>query len=394
MNLALMGRIPFYYRQLLFLTCASSLVLFCFTPSSEAKVKSVYKLLVTDYRGNRWIDYTAVDASTYVTYNGGTTFIKNVQVLAHWKIKNDESLYGKSIINTKKWSAKRPETEIASATPIPSILRDNRQVSKEKLVASSRYTKTAIVHRNHQRLSLAQRTSHQEAKEFAKFKGQEEAVVSDLLSPASQLQSELVKVPIGSGSSSSLIQNGRSVGPTVVNADFQLQPNRTGTLPDKNLSREKSRDNRTVKPASVSKITARKQQLNGKVLGRVNRYKSLIRSAAKDNDLDPELLIALVYVESGGDYRAVSPKKASGLTQLMAGTAKDLGVTNVFDPKQNISGGARYLKQQMDSFGQVSLALAAYNAGPTRVKTKKGLPSETQRYIQKVLQVKKALEAQ
>ena len=137
-----------------------------------------------------------------------------------------------------------------------------------------------------------------------------------------------------------------------------------------------------------------KQKLNNKILARVNRYKNLIRSAARDNDLDPELLIALVYVESGGNSRAVSPKKASGLTQLMAGTAKDLGVTNVFDPRQNISGGARYLKQQMDSFGQVSLALAAYNAGPTRVKTRNRLPSETQKYIKKVLQVKRALEAQ
>ena len=87
-------------------------------------------------------------------------------------------------------------------------------------------------------------------------------------------------------------------------------------------------------------------------------------------------------------------KKASGLTQLMAGTAKDLGVTNVFDPRQNISGGARYLKQQIDSFGQVSLALAAYNAGPTRVKKRNSLPSETQKYIEKVLQIKRALEAQ
>ena len=64
-------------------------------------MKTIYKLLVTDYRGNRWIDYTAVDSSTYVAYNGGVTFIKDVKVISHWKIKSDESLYGKSLINTK-----------------------------------------------------------------------------------------------------------------------------------------------------------------------------------------------------------------------------------------------------------------------------------------------------
>ena len=166
------------------------------------------------------------------------------------------------------------------------------------------------------------------------------------------------------------------------------------SLAKKGFVHTKPKKNQQKKLTSVDAKSKRKQELNDKILARVNRYKNLIRSAARDNDLDPELLIALVYVESGGNSRAVSPKKASGLTQLMAGTAKDLGVTNVFDPRQNISGGARYLKQQIDSFGQVSLALAAYNAGPTRVKKRNSLPSETQRYIEKVLQIKRALEAQ
>ena len=264
---------------------------------------------------------------------------------------------------------------------------------RKESTASPLYTKAAIVRRNRKRLELVQHRSHQKAKEFDKFQSQNSTVISDLLKPHDQSQIELVESSIESRSPE---DSSIDLAKILVEEPFASQPSSTETLSsvNKNFVRVKNKKNRPKNLTSVDEKSKREQKLNNKILARVNRYKNLIRSAAKDNDLDPELLIALVYVESGGNSRAVSPKKASGLTQLMAGTAKDLGVTNVFDPRQNISGGARYLKQQMDSFGQVSLALAAYNAGPTRVKTRNRLPSETQRYIKKVLQVKRALEAQ
>ena len=90
MNLALKGILILNFHRLLYPIILCFLAFTFFVSDSEAKVKTVYKLLVTDYRGNRWIDYTAVDASTYVAYNGGVTFIKDVKVISHWKIKSDE----------------------------------------------------------------------------------------------------------------------------------------------------------------------------------------------------------------------------------------------------------------------------------------------------------------
>ena len=393
MNLALKGILILNFHRLLYPIILCFLAFTFFVSDSEAKVKTVYKLLVTDYRGNRWIDYTAVDASTYVAYNGGVTFIKDVKVISHWKIKSDESLYGKSLINTKSWDQKIPQVKVESSSSVPLASKSSRSAVRKKSTASPLYTKAAIVRRNRKRLELVQHRSHQKAKEFDKFQSQNSTVISDLLKPHDQSQIELVESSIESRSPE---DSSIDLAKILVEEPFASQPSSTETLSsvNKNFVRVKNKKNRPKNLTSVDEKSKREQKLNNKILARVNRYKNLIRSAAKDNDLDPELLIALVYVESGGNSRAVSPKKASGLTQLMAGTAKDLGVTNVFDPRQNISGGARYLKQQMDSFGQVSLALAAYNAGPTRVKTRNRLPSETQKYIKKVLQVKRALEAQ
>ena len=389
-----MGILILNFHRLLYLAVLGFLAFTCFVSNSEAKVKTIYKLLVTDYRGNRWIDYTAVDSSTYVAYNGGVTFIKDVKVISHWKIKSDESLYGKSLINTKSWDQKIPQVRIESSPPTPLASKSSRSDVRKESTASALYTKVAIVRRNRQRLELVHHQSHQKAKEFDKFQSQNSTVVSSLLKPHNQSQTELVKSSIESRSSQA--DNSIDLVKRSGAKPFISPPSLTEklSLAKKSFVHTKPKKNQQKKLTSVDAKSKRKQELNDKILARVNRYKSLIRSAARDNDLDPELLIALVYVESGGNSRAVSPKKASGLTQLMAGTAKDLGVTNVFDPRQNISGGARYLKQQIDSFGQVSLALAAYNAGPTRVKKRNSLPSETQRYIEKVLQIKRALEAQ
>lgn len=112
----------------------------------------------------------------------------------------------------------------------------------------------------------------------------------------------------------------------------------------------------------------------------------MAREVARQEGIDPNLFISLIQQESNFDPMAVSSKGAIGLTQLMPSTAKELGV----DPNnmmQNLTGGARYLKQQLGAFPSVDLALAAYNAGPTRVRELGRIPDipETQNYVKSVL---------
>lgn len=96
------------------------------------------------------------------------------------------------------------------------------------------------------------------------------------------------------------------------------------------------------------------------------RWRPAIVRAAQAAGIDPELLTAVVWTESGFQADAVSPAGAIGLTQLMPGTADQLGV-DPYDPYQNLEGGARFLRTMIDRFGRLDLALAAYNAGPVRV---------------------------
>lgn len=111
-----------------------------------------------------------------------------------------------------------------------------------------------------------------------------------------------------------------------------------------------------------------------------------IEAAATEAGVDPRLLAALTWAESGFNAGARSGAGAIGLTQLMPGTAAGLGVDPI-DPAQNLRGGARYLRAQLDRFGSVELALAAYNAGPGRVAQAGGVPriAETQAYVPRVL---------
>ena len=117
-------------------------------------------------------------------------------------------------------------------------------------------------------------------------------------------------------------------------------------------------------------------------------YAAEISAAATRNGVDPNVLSGLIRAESNFDPNATSSAGAQGLTQLMPGTAAGLGVTNPLDPAQSIEGGARYLRQQLDHFGgDVTKALAAYNAGPGAVERFGGVPpyEETQNYVRRVL---------
>ncbi|MBT0652948.1 lytic transglycosylase domain-containing protein [Geomobilimonas luticola] len=122
-------------------------------------------------------------------------------------------------------------------------------------------------------------------------------------------------------------------------------------------------------------------------------FDPIINACALEFGVDKSLVKAVIHAESGYDPNAVSRKGASGLMQLMPKTAQDLKVSNSFDPRENIRGGVRYLKFLLTTFkGDERLALAAYNAGLTKVAQHGGVPpyAETQNYVSKVLSYKQS----
>ena len=146
----------------------------------------------------------------------------------------------------------------------------------------------------------------------------------------------------------------------------------------------------TATPASFSSLasgTSTPSTATTSALPASVPYGAEITQAAQANGVDPALLAGLIKQESGFNPSAGSGAGAQGLTQLMPGTAHTLGVSNPLDPVQSINGGAKYLKQQLDTFGgDVTKALAAYNAGPGAVQRFGGVPpyAETQNYVRVV----------
>ena len=116
-------------------------------------------------------------------------------------------------------------------------------------------------------------------------------------------------------------------------------------------------------------------------------YLPHVYAAEAQYGLPTGLLDALIWTESRYNPLAVSGAGAAGLGQLMPGTARELGVFNRFDPRTNLMGAARYLRQMLDKFGMVHLAIAAYNAGPGAVERAGGIPlnGETPSYVRNVL---------
>ena len=125
-------------------------------------------------------------------------------------------------------------------------------------------------------------------------------------------------------------------------------------------------------------------------------YRDITRSLSQRIAIDEALIRAVIHAESAFNPTAKSSKGALGLMQLMPETARQLGVTQRNDPRQNLSGGTRYLKEQLERFeGDETLALAAYNAGPGAVTRFEGVPPylETQRYIKRVSLLKRRYQS-
>jgi len=140
---------------------------------------------------------------------------------------------------------------------------------------------------------------------------------------------------------------------------------------------------------SFAKTLAWEQQALGANVGSGDQsIVGMVRAAALQQGVDPQLALAVAKAESGLRPQAVSPAGAQGVMQLMPETAKDLGVSNPFDARQNIEGGVKYLKTMLDCFqGDPQQAIAAYNAGPQAVRQYGGVPpyAETQEYVKRVI---------
>ncbi len=139
---------------------------------------------------------------------------------------------------------------------------------------------------------------------------------------------------------------------------------------------------------SAAAATAKRDSVSLSASERIKNYDAIIERAAEAHGVDSNLVRAVIAAESGGKPAAQSNKNAKGLMQLIDTTASAMGVNNVWDPKQNIFGGTKYLSKMLERYnGNISLATAAYNAGPGNVDKHKGVPpfAETKQYVKRVM---------
>ena len=368
-------------RNVFSLSLASFAFLLCFSAFVNARVKHVYKLMLMDYRGNTKIEYTTSDPSTYIAYNGGSALIKGFRVLEHWSVHADSSLYGQSLLDLDP--AKYRQALVSSnlnviSPPSSSVTAAvNAQISpansgSSQTVASATLDVNSDLFNNS--FAGTNLFSRQDRARFAKVgKFDKVARVSQLVTPRMQ---DVVVTTVDDRIA--------DISPVADSNLSQPKVNELGDSISAEASLARSKDLPKLKDPLVKK-------LDSTILRRLRHYDRLITHAATRNGLDPNLLKALVYIESAGNYKAVSPKRAMGLTQLRIPTAREMGVKNIFNPQQNLLGGAKYLSQQLKTFKNESTALAAYNAGPTRVRRGNTLPFETRSYVSKVLAVRNIL---
>lgn len=158
------------------------------------------------------------------------------------------------------------------------------------------------------------------------------------------------------------------------------------------ITTEKHQDNSSdkinIRETNNNNISNSENGFQQRVESRLKKYDNIIQQASEQFNVPYELIKAVITAESAGRENAVSKVGAKGLMQLMDGTAEYLGVKNSFDPRENIFGGSKYLREMLDKFkGSLNLALAAYNAGPGNVQKYNGIPpfNETQQYVKKVI---------
>ncbi|QCO57985.1 lytic transglycosylase domain-containing protein (plasmid) [Pseudorhodobacter turbinis] len=154
-------------------------------------------------------------------------------------------------------------------------------------------------------------------------------------------------------------------------------------LLDNRLSKQYSASVRLQPNPVVVPSSTNIPRFNGSYKG---QYLSVAKAVARKHSIPEDLFLRLVQQESGWNPTAKSHAGATGLAQLMPGTARKLGV-NIHDPHQNLEGGARYLRMMYNKFGSWRLALAAYNAGPGAVEKHSGIPpyAETRNYVRVIL---------
>ncbi|KAF0183655.1 MAG: lytic transglycosylase [Nitrospirae bacterium] len=164
-----------------------------------------------------------------------------------------------------------------------------------------------------------------------------------------------------------------------------IQPEPEKNSADKKPAQPSGKTTESTEPKAATQKDSLKRE---SVSTRKNAYANIVEEKAKKHDVDPKLVKSVIRAESNWNSSAVSPKGAMGLMQLMPQTAHLMGVGNAFDPEENIEGGVKYLRYLLGRFnGNLTLALAAYNAGPKAVERKGGVPGipETVNYVQKIM---------